>query len=84
MSFTPLGLTICPLFYPALELVLPKAPDAADFEAGEFTFAGQAGDGEWVNPQDPSDLVGGDSFDLLHRVGLLGGSTDCNRPNDFR
>ena len=53
-----LGLTARPLFYPPLELILAEAPDAADFEAGEFSFLRQTSDGERVNSKDLGDFVG--------------------------
>ena len=59
---------------PLLKLILPEAPDAADFERGERAFARKAGDGEGVKLEDLGDLVWGECFHKrLHTQGLLRG-----------
>jgi hypothetical protein len=40
------------LLDPSLKLILPKAPDAANLESGNFALSREAGDGEGVNPED--------------------------------
>ena len=77
----PFVRSACFIFNPFLKLILPKAPDAADFEAGELTLTRKARDSEGVNPEHLGDLVGRKGLELLHVQCLPVGSTDYNRAN---
>jgi len=57
-----LVLTMRLLLNPPLKLILPKPPGAAHFKSRELAFAGQAGDGEGVELQNPGQFVRGEQF----------------------
>ena len=59
----PSGFIPSAFLNPPLKLILPKAPDATDFESGEFAFARKVSDSEGVDPEDLGDLIRGERFD---------------------
>jgi len=68
VSPTPLSRTARSFFNPPLKLILPKPPDATDFEGRNFAFSSQAGDRKRMDSENLRDLVGRKSFELLHDV----------------